>query len=163
MPGTWTYDPTLFNSTTVGQYATSTMGVRYQVRFLIQDTQTARQLMFDEEIDWVQTQEMNAYMMAARCCDELVAKYGNVAMKKIGDLSITYGKFYAELAASLRSRGEGYQTPYAGGISLADKLAQEADPDWIAPRAFRGEFDNAGANQPTPDATNPLNWPSGGL
>lgn len=146
----WSYDPTLMLSTTAGQYAGSTVGMRTQIRFVIQDVQTARQLLQNEEIDWIQTLESNAYLMAAMCCEILVARAGNVKTKTVGPLSLTYDpEFYRGLAATLRSRGMTNQMPYCGGISISDKLAQQDNTDWVPPRFFRGMFDNPGAEQPS--------------
>ena len=147
----WSYDSSQFLSTTPGIYPPATLGTRNQVRFWIQDTQSARPLLQDAEVDWAITQEANVYMAAAACCDLLVAKAGNVKMRKVGDLELTYDpQFYRALADTLRARGAGHQMPYAGGISIADKIAQENDPDWVPPRMFRGEFDNPNADQPQP-------------
>lgn len=146
----WTYDPTQMLSTTAGTYAGSTVGMRNQIRFVVQDVQTARQLLQDAEVDWVQTLEANAYMMAAMCCEILVARAGNVKSKTVGPLSLTYDpEFYRGLAATLRARGMTNQMPYCGGISIADKVAQQDNPDWVPPRFFRGMFDNPGAQQPS--------------
>ena len=41
-----------------------------------------------------------------------------------------------------------HQLPYVGGISIADKMAQQDDPDWVPARFFRGMFDNSRASQP---------------
>ena len=150
LAGTWSYDPTLMASATAGLYAGSTVGVRNQIRFVIQDNQPARPLIVDGEIDWMQAQEANAYMAAAACCETLVARAGNVQSKGVGPLRLAYSpEFYAGLAATLRARGMTYQVPYVGGISIADKLAQQDDPDWVPVRFFRGEFDNPRAQQPT--------------
>jgi hypothetical protein len=150
----WTYVVTDMLSTTAGEYTGSTVGLRTQIRFVIQDNQPARHLLDDAEIDWIQTQEMNQYMMAAACCEILVARAGNVKSKRVGDLSVDYDvEFYRGLAARLRARGLSYQVPYAGGVSTADKLAQEDDTDWVPSRIFRGIFDNARASQPTPGPT----------
>lgn len=146
MPGTWSYDPTDLASSS-----------KDAVRFLIQDTQTTRQLMFDEEVTWVLTQEANTYMAAAACCDILVARGGNIKSKTVGDLSITYDVgFYRALAATLRARGLTHQTPYAGGISIADKIAQQGDSDWVPPAISRGLDNNPAAPQPETPSTNPL-------
>jgi hypothetical protein len=154
----WSYNAAFYDATQ-SPYVTlplvATIGVRDQIRFLIQDTLTTRQLLYDEEIDWTQTQEMNAYMMAARCCDMLVIRRGPVSMKKVGTLTIEYDlQFYTALASDLRSRGLMYQTVYVGGISIADKIAQEADPDWVRPRIGITTFDNPDAEQPS-DVTTP--------
>jgi hypothetical protein len=151
----WTYTANFFD-TTQSPYVplvqgVSTIGERDQIRFLIQDTRTARQLIYDEEIDWTQTQEANTYMAAARCCETLILRFGPLKMKKVGDLQEEFDiRFYQLLAADLRARGMTYQTPYVGGISIADKIAQENDPDWVAPRVGMTTFDNPGARQPGP-------------
>ena len=146
----WTYDPEEMQSTTAGTYAGSTVGMRNQIRFVVQDVRTERQLLQDAEIDWVQTLEANAYMMAALCCEILVARAGNVKSKTVGGMSLTYDvEFYSGLAATLRSRGLTNQMPYCGGISISDKLAQQASTDWVPPRFFRGMFDNPRAVQPS--------------
>jgi hypothetical protein len=151
----WTYDNTQFESTTAGTYTGSTVGVRYQVRFMIQDISTSRQLVQDQEIDWIQTQEMNSYMTAAAICDMLVAKGGIIKRKKIDELDITYDPmFYRELGGKLRARGMSYQVPYAGGISVADKLAAEADTDWVAPLIMRNLDNNPQAPGPSSPAVN---------
>jgi hypothetical protein len=154
LAGTWSYDPTLMESATVGTYTGSTVGLRNQIRWVIQDTQAARPLMVDAEIDWAQTLEENQYMAAALCCEILVARAGNTSSKRVGALAITYDvEFYRGLAAVLRGRGMSHQTPYCGGISIADKLAQQDDSDWVPVRFFRGMFDNTRANQPSAGST----------
>lgn len=131
------------------------------VRFLIQDTNTNRQLVQDEEIEWVIGQEANIYMAASQICTQLVVKGGGggVKKKKVGDLTIEYDvAFYRMLAGSLSARGMGHQVPYAGGISAADKNRQEQDPDWVPPKVYRGMADNPAAPQPEiPRANNNLN------
>ena len=156
----WTYDATQMQSTTVGTYTGSTIGMRNQIRFVVQDVRTERQLLQDAEIDWVQTLEANAYMMAAFCCEILVARAGNVKSKSVDGLSLSYDvEFYRGLAATLRSRGLSNQMPYCGGISISDKQAQEDDTDWVPPRFFRGMFDNPRAEQPSPGAEQPSGYP----
>ena len=155
----WSYNAAQFTSPTVSPYyAPATVGVRYQIRFWIQDTVASRQLLLDEEIDWTQTTEANVFMAAAACCDLLVAKAGSVKTRKVGDLEITYDPaFYRALAGTLRARGASGQVPYAGGISISDKIAQENDPDWVPPLSFRGEFNNPSAEQPTPSTNSSMN------
>ena len=150
LAGTWSYDPTLMESATVGTFTGSTIGIRNQIRFVIQDTQPARPLLVDAEIDWTQTLEANCFMMAAACCDSLLARAGNVRSKKVGGLAVDYDvAFYAELAGRLRARGMTHQVPYVGGISISDKLATQDDADWVPVRFFRGMFDNSRASQPS--------------
>lgn len=153
----WSYEPTQFNSTTSGAYSGSTVGVRYQVRLIIQDTNTSRQLLQDEEIDWFQTVEPNVYTAAAACCESLVIRAGGVRSKKISEFQIVYDPgFYQTLAMQLRGRGASYQIPYAGGISISDKIAQQDDSDWVSPAIPRNLDDDPGAPRPATPSSNPL-------
>jgi len=160
----WTYNAAFYDQT-VSPYPQPsnpavTVGVRDQVRFLMQDTNANRQLVFDEEIDWVQSQEANAYMMAARCIEIFIIRNFGQNKKKVGDLELGYDlRFFKSLAADLRARGMTYQVPYVGGISIADKIAQENDPDWVAPRIGMTTFDNPGAEQPGTITSNDQNPP----
>jgi hypothetical protein len=159
MPLHWSYSAD-FSSGDAGYSEGSTVGIRDQVRFLVQDTKTTRQLVLDEEIDWVQTQEQNVYFMAAAICDSIVIRLGGMKQKRVGDLDITYDlNFYKGLAVSLRSRGSFHQVPYAGGISIADKLAQEANSDAVRPRTTITEFDNPGADQPGAQSSSSIPFP----
>lgn len=152
----WTYDNTQFASTSAGIYPKSTVGARYQVRFWLQDTQSTRPLVQDQEIDWALNQYANVYMAAAALCDSLVAQAGNTKSRKVGELAIDYDpQFYRGLAAVLRSRGLTYQGPSVGGISVVDKIAAAADSDAVTPAFFRGEGQNPSAPQPAPGAVNP--------
>lgn len=146
----WTYDASQMLSVTAGTYPGSTVGLRNQMRFVLQDVNTNRQLLQDAELDWAQTTEANQYLAAALCCDILVARVGNISSKRVGALALTYdATFYQSLAATLRARGLTHQVPYCGGISISDKLAQQDDADWVPVRFFRGQFDNPRASQPT--------------
>jgi hypothetical protein len=128
----FSYDPTLATE-------------KDQVRFLIHDTVSPGKYQ-DSEIEWVLTQEANVYMAAAQLCEQLVAFAGSVKKKTIGDLSIQYDvAFYRSLAGQLRARGYSHQVPYAGGISVSDKLQQQENADATAPSVFRNLDDNPAA------------------
>lgn len=145
----WTYDPSAFGDTSTGTYVGSSIGVRNQIRFLIQDNQSGRPLMDDGELDWLQTQEANVYMMAAAACDSLVVRAGGVKAKRISQLEIVYSvQFYHELGGKLRARGSAHQLPYLGGMSIAEKDEQRADTDWAQPAIGRGLGDNPSAPDP---------------
>ena len=160
----WTYDFTKFaDATPSSVYPPATLGQRYQIRLWLQDTDTTRQLFQDEEIDWQVTISANQYLAAASLCDVLVGRARGIRTKKVGDLSLAYDpEFYRVLAGSLRARGSLHQIPYVGGISIADKEAQQNDPDWVAPRIAITTFDNPRAEQPGPsDQTNANAFPTG--
>lgn len=147
-----TYDP--------AQLATSEV---YQVRFLIGDTNVGtppagpvnRLVLDDAEIAWLLTQEANVYMAAAAAADTIVqilnggsssSAAGLITRKRVGQTDISYanGKSaadYATLAKRLRARS-GHQVAFAGGISVADKLAREQDTDRPGGRLKLGQFDS---------------------
>jgi hypothetical protein len=146
----WTYD--------LSKLSDATLGPRYQVRFLVQDTNTNRQLVQDEEIDWTLSQAANVYTAAADICDSLVARAAGVQTRKVGDLTLTYDpKFYRELAATLRARGASDQIPFFGGQSISGKEANQNDTDAVSPAFAIGLDDNPAAPSPSTLApTSPL-------
>lgn len=105
-----------------------------QVRFLLGDTNDKAPQIRDEEITYLLDQEShNALRAAARGAETLSALYARQADKKVGDMmlnSSVVGKGYATLAKSLwRTYFARSTAPYAGGISVADKAQNRADPD----------------------------------
>jgi len=118
-----------------------------EIRMLIGDTDSTQPwTLLDAEIQyyisvygitpWVLGKNFRA---AAEACDSIVAKLkGTVSDKKVGDLSVTFNdsmlKQFVARAYQLRQKanilGVGI---YAGGISRADKEANDADPDRIQP------------------------------
>lgn len=140
----WTYDAALGTD-------------KDRVRFLIQDNNSARQLFQDEEIDWVLSAEDNMFTAAATLCEQLVTRAAGVKSKKISEFTIVYDtSVYRELASSLRARGAFNQVPYAGGISTADKTAQQNDPDWVQPKMSRRLHDNPETVETGPTSDDPL-------
>ncbi len=153
----WTYDNTKLKDTTASTtYPPTTLGQRYQVRLWLQDTNTARQLFQDEELDYQISVSANAAMAAAFFCDILVAKSGGVKAKKIGDLSIQYDpEYYRTLGASLRANGFSHQVPYLGSMSVSEKQALQNDADWVTPAIPRGLDNNPAAPGPDSPPINP--------
>ena len=121
------------------------------VRLLVHDTSTSTgsTLLSDTEYQWFIDQNTNLYFAASAAAKTIGAKYSDdIITKRVGDLSWTKGSpsggitaLYSQLAAELRAEGvrKGV-APYAGGISVADKAANEADPDWD--RVFHTTGDN---------------------
>lgn len=139
----WTYD-LVFDATAAGR--------RNQVRLLAQENVSTRQRVLDEEIYYILGEEANVYMAAARVADLVAGRVGPVASKRVGSLSVTYGStlggsYYTQLAARLRARGSGSQTPSAGGLSRSEQLAATQDADRIAAQFTVGMHDH-------PDTTN---------
>lgn len=108
------------------------------VRFLLQDTNSTRPLLQDEEIYWLLKNEANVYSAAAACAETLVTRFQAVSSKSVGGLSISYGgvETWRALASKLRVRGSTHQVPSAGGISLADRDALWEDTDLIQPTFY---------------------------
>lgn len=119
---------------------------RDAVRFLCGDTDTTNQLLTDEEIDWILTEESNVYLAAAQACGSIASTFASKADKSVGDLRISYEsiqKQYADRSAKLQSRGAVRSAmPYAGGISKNDKETVEEDTDRVVPAFERDIHDN---------------------
>jgi hypothetical protein len=103
----------------------------------------------DETITAILALQPNAYQAAAMCAENLAGRYANLVDRQVGDLRASYSqraKQWLELAGRLRtsaSRGSlALAIPYAGGISVADKLAQETNTDRVAPAFTRNLHDN---------------------
>lgn len=118
-----------------------------QVRLLIGDTYTGDQQMQDEEIAFYLTQRSSAYGAAAECCRTLQARFSRSVDISAGDtktmysqMAKAYGIKAAEFEAKAASTGAGI--PYAGGISVTDKLAQQSDGDRVPPQFNIGMEDN---------------------
>lgn len=134
----WSYDSTLTTA-------------KDQVRFLIRDTDTAKQQVQDEEILWLIKSEANIYMAAYAAGQMVVARTAagaGVSSKSVGDLSISYGGLsdsgYQIHLKRLLARGSAHQVPSVGGISIADKDLIEADTDVPSSDFQRGMHDNPG-------------------
>ena len=111
------------------------------VRFAIGDTDTADQLLSDEEIAYLLTNStVSAASIAA--CEALAAKFARSVDRTVGSLSLSASqkaKQFRELAATLRRQRAVLAAPYAGGISVADKDTQRADTDRVKPTFYRTE------------------------
>ena len=130
---TWTGDPSASNLEAV--------------RYLVGDVDSDAPLVDDNAILWEITQWPNLYSAAASVADSIAALLGRTqGMRADG---VTYGdaaKEYRERAASLRARGATAGNGssgataggvYAGGISISDKQAREADTDRVPPSFTR--------------------------
>lgn len=125
---TWTYA-----SSNVGTSGLST------VRFRVGDTTTSWQLLQDEEITGMLTLYGNPTRAAAECALAIAAQYARQADKAVGHLRIANSQSaiaYERMAKRLLMEVGLGVAPYAGGISVADKTAVNADSDRVRP-AFR--------------------------
>lgn len=111
-----------------------------EVRFLTGDTQQDDQFLSNEEILYNikmvygnNPPASGNFLPAAYCADLLVARYSRAADETVGDVSVSYSqrfKNFTDLAGQLRRRATFAGVPvYVGGISLADKAANDTNPD----------------------------------
>jgi len=137
----WTYNVNLTTS-------------KDKVRLLIGDVIFVDQQLSDEEITAVVAMVGGSVQLAStRCCRILAARYARYADKWVGDLKILASqksKAYLALAEELEDGGttltgsRTHQTPFAGGISVAQKEAKVADTDFPPTTFSKGMMDNTG-------------------
>lgn len=138
MPFTYSFDPT----TSPKDY----------VRFLIGDTDREEPLLDDQEIYvFLNTYNQGVILSAVRCCETIAAKFSRRVNESVGQVRMDFSqaaKAYRDMALDLRRRGAiEDMTPYAGGISRADKQAQEQNADRVKPDFTKQMMDN---NQVSP-------------
>lgn len=116
-----------------------------QIRWEINDTDSANPKFQDHEIQYAYDQEHTILKAAARLCEQLASKYADDVDRSLGPLRLSLGKkvdAYRQKARDLRRRAAAYATPYAGGISKADELVFENDSDLNQPNFEIGMMDN---------------------
>lgn len=133
---TWTY--------TLASIATTPL---YQVRLMIGDTVSSKPLLQDEEIAFYITQDPSVWRAASRACRAIAGNFSRDADSVQGELkqvmsvrSKQYNSLAAQYANDAVARGGGL--PYAGGISVFDKIQQELNPDRVEPQFNLGMDDN---------------------
>lgn len=132
---TWTYNLT--------QLATSSL---MQVRYLIGDTVAAQPQVQDEEITFALSQRPSIYGAAAMVCRSLSSRLSREADTVDKDLRTTLSAratAYARRAAEYENKAisRGGALPYAGGISISDKVQNELNTDRVQPQ-FAIEMDD---------------------
>ncbi len=133
---TWTYDVSNINTS-----------VKDQVRFIVGDTLAKDPQLQDEELLFALTQRSSIWGTAAMCCESLAAQYSRRADTVTGELHTLYSaqsKAYAARALFYENKAVALSgaTPYAGGISVTDKVNQAEDPDRVPPQFQIGQDDN---------------------
>lgn len=135
-----------------------------EVRFLIGDTDAASPELQNEEITYQLTivngtsppPASGNFLPAAYAAESIAAKYSRRVDKSVGDLHISYGqlqKQFQAIANRLRSRATIAAVPfYVGGLDLAQKRANDADPNLVSTAVKIDGMDFVG----------PLNNESGG-
>ena len=132
----WTYDLT--------QLASSQM---MQVRYLVGDTLATDQQVQDEEIVFSLTQRPNVYGAAAIVCRSLASKLSrqaDVVDKDLRTMLSSRAKAYSARAIEYDNKANvrGAGLPYSGGLSIADKIQNEKNPDRTQPQFGIGMEDN---------------------
>lgn len=115
------------------------------VRFAIGDTISSDPLLQDEEINYMLSKNSSIDDAAYYACVGVVAKFSRLADKEVGKIKIKYSqkaKQYQQLADKLWLTAGIVVIPYAGGISIADKQADQQDKSAVQPSFRRGMMDN---------------------
>lgn len=128
---------------------------RDSIRFLCGDTDTNDQLLSDEEVDYLADQVSASgstaatYRAAHRCLLAIASKFSRLADQSTGDLRVAMSQKASnarEQAALLLKIADDdnltVPTPYAGGISWADKQIDRDNPDRVDPYFESGQFAN---------------------
>lgn len=125
-----------------------------RVRFLVQDTKEPYKITDAEILYLLSEQGDSAQRAAARGAEVLAAFYaGGAEEKQVGPLRLKFTELsrrYTVLARSLWARASrASATPYAGGISRADKITRAQDLDRVRPIFYRKmqAYPNTGAPQ----------------
>lgn len=144
----WTYDP--------AQLASSKM---MQVRYLVGDTLASDQQVQDEEINFTLTQTSSAYGAAAIVCRSLASRFSrqaDVVDKDLRTMLSSRAKAYSVRAVEYESKSTSRGSlPYAGGISIANKIQNEQNPDRVQPQFNIGMEDNYLPVAPAPNEGTP--------
>ncbi len=134
-----------------------------QVRFLIGDTSAKDPLLLDGEIDWLLSQyQNNAIAAAIRGCETIMTKFSRMSDESVGQVKISFSqkaKAYQTLVNQLRQRiSIEDMTPFAGGISHAQKREEEANTDRVKPDFTKQMMDNKEYGPGLPSQGGLLEW-----
>lgn len=114
-----------------------------KLRFLLGDTDPNYPVFTDSEVAYLLAQYPDPLVAAIAGCQSLIARYASQVDRSIGALSISAGQrveHYTALLATLQ--GQQAMTtaiPWAGGLSVSGKDAQNSDTDRVQP-AFTREM-----------------------
>lgn len=134
---TWTYDAWSI-STDLGK-----------IRLIIGDVNSADEILSDEEIAYAQTLDTDIRLIAARCCDFIIAKKARDVDRNNLGMSANRSQViqhYIDLRDNLREEARNERDDIAevfvGGVSQASKDSLTSDTDLVQPSAVRGQWDN---------------------
>src|SRR5258706_5944624 len=129
----WTYDPALITTSPL-----------MQVRRLLGDVLASDQQVQDEEILW----SLGGWTIkgaTAEMANSLAFQLARQVDVVQGELKTNFSnrsKQYAALARQMKLLANTSAMPYAGAISIADKINVQSDPDRPPPDFQRGQFDD---------------------
>lgn len=129
----WTYDPALITTSPL-----------MQVRRLLGDVLPSDAQVQDEEILW-SLSRWNIYGATAEMANSLAFQLARQVDVVQGELKTNFSnrsKQYAALARQMKLLANTSAMPYAGAVSIADKINVQQDPDRPAPDFNRGQFDD---------------------
>lgn len=117
------------------------------VRFLIGDTDRDEPLLNDEEIQsFLNKYNQGSLMAAMRCCETIAAKFSRRVSEQVGQVKMEFQQAasgYRAMALDLRRRVAIEEaTPYAGGISKADKQSNAQNNALVRPDFTKQMMDN---------------------
>ena len=119
------------------------------VRFEVGDTDVANPELQDAEVLYCLAQESSVLRAASRAARTIAARYARQVDAGGGALRAQKSqraKAFHALAVDLWSRADREDAmPYAAGISIADKEANEEDDDVVQPDITRHLFDLPGS------------------
>ena len=112
-----------------------------QVRLLIGDTDSTDVLLRDEEINYFLTAEGSVYAAAVVACRTIAANFARQSDFWIGTIRTNNAErskaFSAKADELNRKRLISGSSPFAGGISIADKDTRRDDGDRVQPAFSR--------------------------
>jgi len=128
---TWTYD------------GDPSANDRDAVRFLSGDTDTTDQLVTDEEIAWLLTENPNVYSAAAEACRAIASAFARFSDKSVGDIS----ESASQKAEAYTKRADDLEAgimviPSFGGLSISEKETLDQDTDAVQPSFRIGQDDH---------------------
>ncbi len=147
---TWSYDASLI--------ATSPL---MQVRRLLGDVLPADAQVQDEEITW-SLSRWNIYGATAEMANALAFQLARQVDMVQGELKTNFSnrsKQYAALARQMKLLANISAQPYAGAVSIADKINVQNDPDRPPPDFQRGQFDDRLPVSPVGEQTQTFSLP----
>lgn len=121
-----------------------------RVRLLIGDVLSADPQLTDQEVNhFIAEASDDPYGAALLAAKALRSLFSRLVDKAVGDLRVSYSQRaqqYTDLIADLEKRAaRAAASPYAGGISVADKARRAADSDRVAPAFERDQFQHPGS------------------